>query len=92
MNILMSGHVLWSYADEIAESGLRDEIAALFSLIKPLHYHEGEIALTDTDLIINGDINLSIPLGKLHQLYLGFDEVFKSTYIKNVGMFGNRSG
>ncbi len=86
MNILMKGHVLWSYADEVAESGLRDEIRALFSLVKPLHHHEGEILLTDSSLIINGDINLNIPLGNLNQLYLGFDEVFKSTYVKNVGM------
>jgi hypothetical protein len=83
----MSGHVLWSYEDEVAKSGLRDEISALFSLIKPLHHHEGEIALTDTNLIINGDINLNIPLGKLNQLYLSFDEVFKPTYVKNAGMF-----
>jgi hypothetical protein len=87
MNILLSGHVLWSYADEVAESGLGDEVRALFSMVKPLHHHEGEIALTDTSLIINGDIDLDIPLGKLNQLYLGFDEVFKSTYVKNNGMF-----
>src|ERR1700710_508125 len=87
MNILMSGHVLGSYSDEVAESGLRNEISALFSLIKPLHHHEGEIALTDTNLIIKGDINLNIPLGKLNQLYLGFDDIFKSTYVKNGGMF-----
>lgn len=86
MNILMSGHVLWSYEEEVAQSGLRDEISALFSLIKPLHYHEGEIALTDSDLIINGDISLNIPLGKLDQLYLGFDEIFKPSYVKNNGM------
>ena len=82
----MSGHVLWSYADDVAESGLREEISALFSMVKPLHHHEGEITLTDSDLIINGDIRLNIPLGKLNQLYLGFDEVFKSTYVKNLGM------
>ena len=86
MNILMSGHVLWSYADEVAESGLRDEIRALFSMLKPMHHHEGEIMLTDNSLIINGDSYLNIPLANLHQLYLGFDEVFKSTYVKNVGM------
>ena len=87
MNKLMSGHVLWSYADEIAESGLKDEIRALFSFVKPLHHHEGEVLLTDTSLIINGDINLSIPLSSLNQLYLGFDEVYRPTYVKNIGMF-----
>lgn len=87
MNILMNGHVLWSYADEVAESGLKDEIRALFSLVKPLHHHEGEIALTNSSLIINGDVDLNIPLGNLNQLYLGFDEIFKSAYVKNNGMF-----
>ena len=86
MNILMNGHVLWGYADEVAESGLKDEIRALFSLVKPLHHHEGEITLTNSSLIINGDVDLNIPLGNLNQLYLGFDDVFKSTYVKNVGM------
>jgi hypothetical protein len=83
----MNGHVLWSYADEVAESGLKDEIRALFSLVKPLHHHEGEIALTNSSLIINGDVDLNIPLGNLNQLYLGFDEIFKSAYVKNNGMF-----
>ncbi|HEY4194888.1 MAG TPA: hypothetical protein VGM63_05100 [Mucilaginibacter sp.] len=87
MNILMNGHVLWSYADELAGSGLGEEISALFSMVKPLHHHEGEIALTDSSLIINGDIDLNIPLGNLSQLYLGFDEVFKATYARNVGLF-----
>ncbi len=86
MNILMNGHVLWSYADEVAQSGLKDEIRALFSLVKPLHHHEGEITLTNSSLIINGDVDLNIPLGNLNQLYLGFDDVFKSTYVKNAGM------
>ena len=87
MNILMSGHVLWSYADEIAESGLKDEIRALFSFVKPLHHYEGEVLLTESCLIINGDVNLIIPLSNLNQLYLGFDEVYRSAYVKNMGMF-----
>ncbi|MBS1523439.1 MAG: hypothetical protein JST50_20730 [Bacteroidetes bacterium] len=87
MNILMSGHVLWSYTDEVAEAGLEDEIRALFSFVKPLHYHEGEIILTDNSLIINGDIDLNIPLTDISQLYLGFDEVYKSSYVKNAGVF-----
>ena len=87
MDILLSGHVLWSYADEIAGSGLKDEIRALFSFVKPLHHHEGEVLLTESYLIVNGDVNLNIPLSNLNQLYLGFDEVYKSTYVKNAGMF-----
>ncbi|HEY9000317.1 MAG TPA: hypothetical protein VIM89_03110 [Mucilaginibacter sp.] len=87
MNILMCGHVLWSYTDEIAEAGLEDEIHALFSFVKPLHHHEGEIILTNNSLIINGDIDLNIPLTDLNQLYLGFDEVYKSSYVKNAGVF-----
>ena len=83
----MKGHVLWSYENEIAESGLKEEISALFSFVKPLHHHEGEILLTDASLIINGDIDLNIPLGNLSQLYLGFDDSYKSTYVKNGGLF-----
>jgi len=83
----MCGHVLWSYTDEIAEAGLEDEIHALFSFVKPLHHHEGEIILTNNSLIINGDIDLNIPLTDLNQLYLGFDEVYKSSYVKNAGVF-----
>ena len=83
----MNGHVLWSYADEIAQSGLKDEIRALFSFAKPIHHHEGEVLLTDNSLNISGDIDLNIPLSNINQLYLGFDEVYKSTYVKNGGMF-----
>ncbi|MDB5022497.1 MAG: hypothetical protein JWP78_252 [Mucilaginibacter sp.] len=62
MNILMNAHVLWSYAGEVADGGLKDEIRALFSLVKPLHHHEGKITLTGSSLSINGDIDLSILL------------------------------
>ncbi|MDO3624561.1 hypothetical protein [Mucilaginibacter sp. BT774] len=87
MNILMTGQVMWSYPDEIAESGLKGEIRALFSFVKPLHHHEGEMLLTDSNLIINGDIELNIPFTNLSQLFLGFDVVYKSTYVKNTGVF-----
>lgn len=87
MNILMSGHLLWSFDHELERSGLGEEIGALFSFVKPLHHHEGEIMLTDADLIIKGDVDLIIPLGNLRQLYLGFDDVFKATYVKNMGIW-----
>ncbi|HEX8019994.1 hypothetical protein [Mucilaginibacter sp.] len=87
MNIYLSGQVFWSYDHEIEQTGLGQEIKALFSFTPPIHHHSGIISLTEHQLVIEGDLNLPIPLSDITQIYLGFDEIFKRTYVKNGGMF-----
>jgi len=87
MQILQIGKVLWSYDYEIAALTLIDEAGALFSLTPPPHHREGEIILTPTSLVIDGYNYLNIPLNKLEQVYLGFDDVYKRSLVRNKGIF-----
>src|SRR5882762_10487586 len=87
MQILQIGKAMWSYDYEIAACTLIDGAGALFSLTPPPHHRQGEIILTADSLVIDGYNYLHIPLNKLEQVYLGFDEVYKRSLVKNKGMF-----
>ena len=87
MERYLTGTVLWSYDYELQQAGLTQEVAALFSLMPPIHHHAGQLSLTDHELIIEGDVSKVIPLLAVSQLYLGFDGVFKRSLVKNGGIF-----
>ena len=87
METYLTGNVLWSFDYELEQAGLTQEMLALFSLMPPIHRHEGQLSLTDVALIIEGDISKTIPLSVISQLYLGFDEVFRQSLVKNGGVF-----
>ncbi|MDN3547220.1 hypothetical protein [Mucilaginibacter aquaedulcis] len=87
MQILQIGKALWSYDYEIAGYTLADGAGTLFSLTPPPHHREGEIILTSDSLVIDGYNYLHIPLEKLEQVYLGFDDIYKRSFVKNYGMF-----
>jgi hypothetical protein len=87
MKQILAGRVLWSYDYEVLQRELLNEIGAHFSRVNPFHPHAGEITLTDDKLFITGDEDIEIPLGSLEQIYLGFDEVFPRTLVKNFGLF-----
>jgi hypothetical protein len=87
MQILQIGKALWSYDYEIAGYTLVDGAGALFSVTPPPHHRVGEIILTSDSLVIDGYNYLHIPLNTLEQVYLGFDEVYKRSLVKNNGMF-----
>lgn len=85
-NVLLSGSVKWSTEEEVLH---RDEIGQMgvhFSGAGPFHCHAGQITLTEKALYIEGDVDLSFNLGELEQLFIGFDEVFPRTLVKNFGM------
>ncbi len=89
---LLQGTTKWSYDYEMAEfTDMQKAIVSITSFMPPLHRHEGNIALTNTELIIEGisddDENLTIPLNKLKQIYLGFDDVFTMSSVKGLGLF-----
>ncbi|OKS84978.1 hypothetical protein [Mucilaginibacter polytrichastri] len=88
---ILQGKVLWSYADEYAQisEGIKFT-AAIVSLGNPLHNHTGYIALTENQIIIEGqegDLDLTIPINAINEIYLGFDDVFTLTSLKNFGAF-----
>ena len=84
---LLTGQVIWCYNHELQQANLADEFRGMMSFTMPLHYHVGNIALSNSALTINGDTNLHIPLDSLEQLYMGFDEHYKRLYVKNGGLF-----
>ena len=87
MGVIMTGKVMWSYPEELNDAGLVHVFAGLLSFVPPLHHHTGEIALIDNQIVIEGDTDLTIPFGNIEQIYLGFDDVYRSTYVKNNGLF-----
>jgi hypothetical protein len=83
---ILSGKALWCFDYELQQANLADEFRGMMSFTLPLHYHKGDISLSNTAIYINGDVDLHIPLNSLEQLYMGFDELYKSTYVKNGGL------
>jgi hypothetical protein len=87
---LLQGSVKWSYDYEL--SNVSDDykrINGMMSFSPPLHHHEGNIALTESGLIIEGnndDLDLDIKLSAIMQIYLGFDEHFTASSIRSRGI------
>jgi hypothetical protein len=87
MRKILTGTVLWSYDYEVLNRNVTDNIKGQVSGFKPFHRHKGTITLTTESIIINGDECLQIPLSSLNQIYLGFDETFPRTLVRNMGLF-----
>ncbi|MBB2150361.1 hypothetical protein [Pedobacter gandavensis] len=85
-NILLSGNVKWSTAAEVLHRNTIDQVGVHFSGVGPFHCHSGQITLTEKAIYLSGDVDLSFDLGDLEQLYIGFDDVFPRTLVKNFGM------
>ena len=85
---LLQGTVKWSYGYELAEyTGAYKLMTSMTSFAPPLHRHNGNIALTASELIIegiDGDTDLSISLEAMKQIYIGFDDLFP---VKGLGTF-----
>jgi hypothetical protein len=88
---LLQGNVKWSYAHEMAAfTDTQKIMASMASFTPPLHRHTGNIALSSSEIIIEGideDEDLTIPLNTLKQIYLGFDEVFPASSVRGLGIF-----
>ena len=71
---ILQGTAKWSYDYEMAEfTSTQKVIASMTSFVPPLHRHEGNIALTNSEIIIecigSDEENLSIQLNQLKQIY-----------------------
>jgi hypothetical protein len=89
---LLQGTAKWSYDYEMAEfTETQKAMTAMTLFVPPLHRHEGNIALTNSEIIIEGigddDEDLTIQLNQLKQIYLGFDDVFSALSVKSFGLF-----
>lgn len=91
MEFLLQGTAKWSYAHEMAAvPQTRKIINGMVSMAPVLHHHEGNIALSTAELIIEGfndDEDLTIPLSNLKQIYLGFDDLYPKIAQKGLGLF-----
>jgi hypothetical protein len=88
---LLQGNAKWSYDYEMAEfTSTQKVMASMASFVPPLHRHEGNIALTNSEIIIEGiseeDENLTVELNKLKQIYLGFDDLFPMSSVRALGL------
>jgi hypothetical protein len=87
MNPILLGQIHWCYDYEVLQRDSLNELAAHFSGVNPFHTHAGKITLTGDKITITGDEDLEISLGNLEQIFLGFDEVYPRTLVKNFGLF-----
>lgn len=84
---------MWSYDYEISRYSQEERLMAGFiSFGGPLHDHKGYIALSNDTILIEGkkkdeDKNIVIPLISIKEIYLGYDEVYIATSVKNAGLF-----
>lgn len=87
MEYLLKDTVLWIYQYEIPELGAVQVAARQLAGGPALYNHSGNIYLTADSIYIEGDINLTIRLSNLRQLYMGYDDLYKALYVKNLGLF-----
>jgi hypothetical protein len=86
MDVILKGKLLWSYEYEINDRDRGRDYLAHLTGVLPFHMHQGEIILSKQGLQVLGDINLSINASELDNIYLGFDEIFVPTLVKNFGL------
>lgn len=86
-NQLLSGYAYYIYDSEIENLKLSDILPSAIAGFRPLFSAEGEITLTTREIAIAGEQQVQIPLSSLTQIYLGFDDLYKNSYVKNWGMF-----
>nr|WP_067056390.1 hypothetical protein [Mucilaginibacter sp. L294] len=89
--VVLQGKVMWSYDYEMVEfTSAQKLMTGLSGIGGPLHNHQGYIALTGEQVLIEGqegDEALIIPLASMNELYLGYDDVFTASSVKNGGLF-----
>ena len=91
VEFILQGKVIWSYDYEMTGfTPAQKLMTGLSGIGGPLHNHKGYIALTDEQILIEGndnDENLIIPLTSINELYLGYDDIYTSYSVKNAGLF-----
>lgn len=83
---ILEAQAFWSFEHELANKDSISQIAAQFSGVPPIHDHEGSLTLTTSYLSIIGETDLIIQLADIDQLYLGFDDIYRRNFIKNLGL------
>ncbi|MFT3903507.1 MAG: hypothetical protein QM727_10050 [Niabella sp.] len=87
MDFILEDTVLWIFDDDIPAFNMAEISFRQMAGHAALFNYTGNIFLTQHAILIEGEQNLSIKLAALNEIYLGFDEVYKPSYIKNFGLF-----
>lgn len=86
--VILEGNAYWGFDHELTTSpGWLKNFRGMFSLTSPLHSHNGLIRLTTTHLEFVGDELLVIYLQSINEIYMGFDENYPASSVKNFGIF-----
>jgi hypothetical protein len=86
MQPILSGNVYWAYDHDIEQADTLSLLGTQFSGTPPLSKYHGEILLGTDALYLSGDNALVIPLQNIEQIYMGFDDTYRVTYVKNWGL------
>lgn len=85
---ILEGNVYWGYDYELdQQKGWLKNVMGLFSFAPPLHQHNGLAVLTTSELFFLGEEELKISIRSIEEIYLGFDEIFPASSVKNLGLF-----
>lgn len=84
---------LWAFEEDIVNRTWLDWLSAHYSFGKPLHRYEGQITINAGSIELNGfdkktkePFELIIYKPELEQVYHGFDEVFKLSEARGMGL------
>lgn len=87
MQQLATGIALWCFDQEILDRNIYEGIAPHFSGGGPFHKHSGNIILCTSAIYLEGDEITKIPHSAIEQIFLGYDEVYTRSLVKNFGLF-----
>ncbi len=84
---LLEGEVIWTFDHDLEVHEPRRTLAGFFSFNALPQSGGGHAVLTPTEILGSGSDGLRIPLASISQLYLGFDELYPASSVKNFGAF-----
>ncbi|SDC08263.1 hypothetical protein SAMN04487894_101288 [Niabella drilacis] len=84
----MTGTALWCFKHEVLTRNKGRDMGLRVSGAPPFHQHATGIALTGSALELSGTEYYSIPLDRITQLYIGFDEYYTKNLVHNFGLGG----
>jgi hypothetical protein len=90
----MTSPIWWSTANDIKNHSWKDWIEAHTSFLAPLHHYVGSISITpQNSILITGihkstkePITVEIPQKDVKSVKVGFDQVFKRRYDRQLGL------
>ena len=88
-------NTLLAFEQDIRDRGFWDWIKAHTSFMKPLHRYSGMLSFESQVLVFhgqdkkgNGKLNLQIPLNSVTDIHFDFDDVFRRSEDRQLGLAG----